>query len=335
MKIAVFSTKPYDRRFLEAANLAVPAPHRLIFHEARLDACSAVAASDAEGVCPFVNDQVDARVLRILRGNGTRLICLRCAGYNNVDVKTAHALQMAVARVPAYSPHAVAEHTLAILLSLIRRIHRAYARVREGNFALDGLLGFDLHGRTVGVIGTGNIGLIVSQILAGFGCEVLGTDPVENDHFPGSYVALNDLLARSDIISLHCPLNPETRHMIDAGAIARMKDGITIINTSRGAVIDTRAIIMGLKSGKIGQLGLDVYEEASGIFFEDLSDQPIVDDTLARLLTFPNVLITGHQGFFTADALRAIAATTIANATAFETQGAPLHPVGISQVTPG
>lgn len=332
MRMAVFSTKPYDRQFLEEANLAAGSPHSLNFHEARLDAHSAVIAKDAQAVCPFVNDQVDRATLRTLHDNGTRLICLRSAGFNHVDLKSAHALQLVVARVPAYSPHAVAEHTVAMLLSLVRQIHRAYARVREGNFSLDGLLGFDLAGRTVGIIGTGTIGLLVAHILAGFGCKVLGCDPVKSDKFPGSYVAFEEVLKGSDIISLHCPLTPETRHLIDAAAIARMKEGITIINTSRGAVVDTRAVIDGLKCGKIGRLGLDVYEEEEEIFFENSSNRPIMDDIFARLLTFPNVLITGHQGFFTKDALRAIAATTIANATAFEREGTPLHPVEIAPV---
>lgn len=327
VQIVVFSAKRYDRQFIEQANLAAGEPHRLIFHETRLDSHSAIIAKGAEAVCSFVNDEVDRSVLRILHDNGTQLVCLRSAGFNNVDLKAAEQLGIAVARVPAYSPHAVAEHTVAMLLSLVRQIHRAYARVREGNFALDGLIGFDLVGRTVGIVGTGQIGLLVGRILAGFGCRVLGFDPVHNENFTGRYIGFDQLLEQSDIISLHCPLNTQTHHLIDATALARAKHGVTIINTSRGAVIDTSAVIQALKSGKIGLLGLDVYEEEDDIFFEDLSDQPIMDDVFARLLTFPNVLITGHQGFFTAEALGGIAATTIANVSAFESTGVPLHPV--------
>lgn len=329
MELVVFSAKSYDRQFLDEANAAAGSPHRIVFHEARLDAQSAILAKGARAVCPFVNDVVDAATLRVLHQHGTRLICLRSAGFNHVDLKAAEELDVVLARVPAYSPHAVAEHTIAILLSLVRQIHRAYARVREGNFALDGLLGFDLAGRTVGIVGTGKIGLLVAQMLDRFGCRLLGCDPDRSSVFPGEYLPLDQLLEQSDIISLHCPLNPETHHLLDADAIGLMKDGVTLINTSRGAVIDTRAVIGALKTGKIGLLGLDVYEEEDELFFEDLSERPIMDDVFARLLTFPNVLITGHQGFFTSDALTAIAATTIANVTAFEKEGAPLHPVGL------
>lgn len=331
MRIVIFSAKPYDRQFIEQANRAAGCPHRISYHDVRLDVHSAVIAKGAGAICAFVNDEVDRSVLGVLHDGGTRLVCLRSAGFNNVDLAAADELGMAIARVPAYSPHAVAEHTVALLLCLVRQIHRAYARVREGNFALDGLLGFDLAGRKVGIIGTGQIGFIVAQILTGFGCEILGFDPVQDDRFPGRYTGLDELLDRADIITLHCPLNPRTHHLIDEEAIARMKQGATIINTSRGAVIDTRAIVDALKNRKIGLLGLDVYEEEDDIFFEDMSSQPIMDDVFARLLTFPNVLITGHQGFFTADALQAIARTTIANVTAFERTGTPLHAVDLQQ----
>ena len=334
MQIAVFSAKPYDQQFITQANQAADCPHQITCHDVRLDPHSAVIANGAEAICAFVNDDVGRPVLKVLHGSGTRLVCLRSAGFNNVDLAAAGELGMAIARVPAYSPHAVAEHTVALLLSLVRQIHRAYARVREGNFALEGLLGFDLAGRKVGIVGTGQIGIVVAQILAGFGCEILGYDPVHDAAFPGRYTGFDELLDQADVITLHCPLNPQTHHLIDDNAIARMKQGVTIINTSRGAVIDTRAIIGALKTGKIGLLGLDVYEEEDDIFFEDLSSQPIMDDVFARLLTFPNVLITGHQGFFTADALQAIAETTIANATAYERTGAPLHPVGLPQGKP-
>lgn len=331
MRIVVFSAKPYDRKFMEQANQAAGYPHQIGYQDVRLDVHSAVIAHGAEAICAFVNDEVGRPVQMVLHAGGTRLVCLRSAGFNNVDLVAADELGIAIARVPAYSPHAVAEHTIALLLSLVRQIHRAYARVREGNFALDGLLGFDLAGRTVGVIGSGKIGIIVARILTGFGCEVLGYDPVHDPRFPGRYTSFDELLDLADIITLHCPLNPRTHHLIDEAAIARMKQGVTIINTSRGAVINTRAIVNALKTRKIGFLGLDVYEEEDDIFFEDLSSQPIMDDVFARLLTFPNVLITGHQGFFTADALQAIAETTIANATAFERTGTPLNPVSLPQ----
>lgn len=327
MRIAVFSAKPYDREFLERANHEAGSPHHLEFHQAHLSAQSAIMAQGAQAICAFVNDCADRAALQALGDAGVRLICLRSAGFNNVDLKAARDLDIAVARVPAYSPHAVAEHTIAILLSLVRKIHRSYARVREGNFSLDGLLGFDLSGRTVGIVGTGKIGMCVARILAGFGCEILGYDPAPDPELPGRYAGFDDLLERSDIITLHCPLNAKTRHLIDADAITKMKHGVTIINTSRGAVIDTRAIIAALKTGQIGLLGLDVYEEEEEIFFEDMSRQPIMDDVFARLLTFPNVLITGHQGFFTSEALTAIAQATIANASAFERDARPLYPI--------
>jgi D-lactate dehydrogenase len=333
MKVAVFSTKPYDERFLAAASRA--AGHELVFLEMRLTPATAFAADGAGAVCVFVSDDCGAATLRMLAAEGVRLVALRSAGFNHVDLAAAKQLGLAVARVPEYSPSAVAEHTAAIVLSLNRKIHRAYARVREGNFALEGLLGFDLNGRTVGVIGTGKIGLAFIRIMRGFGCTVLAHDPYPNaevERLGGRNVPLPELLAGSDIISLHCPLTPETRHLIDAGAVAQMRKGVMLVNTSRGAVIDTRAVIRGLKTEQIGSLGLDVYEEEEGLFFENLSDQVIKDDVFARLLTFPNVLITGHQAFFTADALTAIAETTIGNITAFEKTGAALHPVSVERL---
>lgn len=330
MKVAVFSAKPYDRTFLEAANESTGRPHDLRYFDAHLSPATVALASGTEAVCPFVNDIVDERVVGGLADQGTRLIVLRGAGFNNVDLQAAERLGIKVARVPAYSPWAVAEHAVALMLSLNRKTHRAYARVREGNFSLDGLLGFDMHGQTVGVIGTGRIGVAAARILAGFGCRILAYDPARNDELHaigGEYVGLTELFDAADIITLHCPLTPDTRHLIDAGAIERMKDGVMLINTSRGAVVDTSAAIDGLKAGKIGYLGLDVYEEEGDLFFEDLSDQVIRDDVFARLLTFPNVLITSHQAFFTREALQAIAETTIANLTQFETIGHPAHPV--------
>jgi D-lactate dehydrogenase len=330
MKVAVFSTKRHDRESLLAANATAGQKHELSFVEAHLDARTAALATGADAVCPFVNDRIDRATLSALRDQGVKLIALRSAGFNNVDLNAAEELGIRVARVPAYSPWAVAEHAAALILALNRKTHRAYARVREGNFALDGLLGFDLHGRTVGLVGLGRIGLVMARIMTGFGCTIIAHDPEPNPELEalgGRYASLDELLSSSDIISLHCPLTPETRHLIDRAALERMKRGVMLINTSRGAVVDTRALIDGLKSGRIGYLGLDVYEEEGDLFFEDLSDQLIQDDVFARLLTFPNVLITGHQGFFTVEALQAIAETTIANLTAFEATGRPAHEV--------
>lgn len=332
MQVAVFSTKSYDRQFLEAENTARGGRHRLVFLEPRLSAETALLADGAQAVCLFVNDQADARTLARLSAQGVGLIALRCAGFNNVDLAAARQLGIRVGRVPAYSPEAVAEHTLAMMLCLNRRIHRAYARVREGNFALEGLLGFDMKGKTVGVIGTGRIGSALLRILSGFGCRLLAYDPQPNPELPAAYVPFATLLAESDIITLHCPLTPGTRHLIDAPAIARMKPGVMLINTSRGAIVDTRAVIEGLKSGRIGLLGLDVYEEEADLFFEDLSDQVIQDDVFARLLTFPNVLITAHQAFFTEEALRAIARATFDNLDAFAEGGVPVHEVSTEKI---
>jgi len=328
MRTAVFSSKPYDITFLTAANQG--RGHELHFLEARLVRETAALASGFPAICAFVNDQLDAQVLARLATGGTRLIALRSAGYNNVDLPAAARLGLTVSRVPAYSPHAVAEHTVALVLALNRKVHRAWARVREGNFALDGLLGFDLVGRTVGVVGTGKIGTAVARIMSGFGCRVVAFDPVPD---PGcvalgvSYVPFPDLLAQSDIVSLHCPLTPETRHLIDAAALERMKRGAMLINTGRGALVDTRSVIDALKSGRLGHLGLDVYEEEAALFFEDRSWRILQDDVFARLLTFPNVVVTGHQGFFTAEALTAIAETTLGAVTEFEQGHVPTNAI--------
>jgi D-lactate dehydrogenase len=311
MKTAVFSTKPYDRAFLDAANGQYR--HELVYLQPRLTGETAALAAGFDAVCAFVQDQLDAAVLEKLAAGGTRVVALRCAGFNNVDLAAAARLGQTVVRVPAYS---VAEHTVGLMLALNRKLHRAYNRIREGNFALEGLLGFDFHGRTVGIVGTGKIGATLARILHGFGCRLLAHDAWQNPDCLAlgvGYVPLEQLLSESDVVSLHCPLTPQTHHLIDAAAIERMKPGAMLINTSRGAVLDTRAVIRGLKSRRIGALGLDVYEEEEGIFFEDLSARGIDDDVLARLLTFPNVLITGHQAFFTSDALVAIARTTLAN----------------------
>ena len=318
MKVAIFSAKKYDREFLNAANNS---RHELRFFEPHLNEETIGLATGFEAVCVFVNDQVNAAVIAKLRSLGVRLVALRCAGYNNVDLSAAIRHGITVVRVPAYSPYAVAEHAIALMLALNRKVHRAYNRVREGNFALDGLIGFDMHDKTVGLVGTGQIGTVVAQILSGFGCPILAFDPFPNATCRSlgvRYVELNELLAQSDIISLHCPLTQEDKHMINGAAIRRMKNGVMLINTSRGALLDTVAIIEGLKSGRIGYLGLDVYEEEEEIFFEDRSGLILSDDVFARLLTFPNVVITGHQAFFTREALLNIAATTIDNITKFQ-----------------
>lgn len=314
MKIALFSAKPYDREFFEAANKEFK--HELVFFEAHLNDHTVQMAAGFQAVCVFPNDTVNRFVLKNLAAHGVKLVALRCAGYNNIDLEAAREFDIQVVRVPAYSPYAVAEHAVAMMLTLNRKLHRAYNRVREGNFKLDGLLGFDMHGKTVGLIGTGRIGTVLANILKGFGCRILAYDPSPNimyEEHGVHYVELSELLHQSDIISLHCPLTPKTHHLINEDAIERMKPGVMLINTSRGGVIDTRAIIWGLKSGKIGSLGLDVYEEEADIFFEDLSEQTMQDDVFARLLTFPNVLVTGHQAFFTREALENIAYTTLGN----------------------
>jgi D-lactate dehydrogenase len=324
MRIAVFSTKPYDRTFFERAN--ADRGHELTFLEPRLQAETSPLAEEHEAVCVFVNDIVDAHVVANLARDGIRLIALRCAGFNNVDLDACREHGITVARVPAYSPNAVAEHTVALMLGLNRRIHRAYNRVREGNFALEGLLGFDMVGKTAGVIGTGKIGATVCQILKGFGCRILAHDPYPNEALGLEYADLDRIYAESDIVTLHLPLAKETYHLIDADALAKMKDGVMLINTSRGGLLDTQAVIEALKSGKIGHLGLDVYEEEGPLFFEDRSHRPLQDDVFARLLTFPNVLITGHQAFFTDEALTQIAEVTLGNVDNF-IQGKPTNVV--------
>ncbi|HUG92078.1 MAG TPA: 2-hydroxyacid dehydrogenase [Planctomycetaceae bacterium] len=335
MRTAIFSSKSYDREFLGRANSSAGAKHELTFLEARLTGETAALAAGHAAVCAFVNDCLDRAVLGSLSAQGIRLVALRSAGFNHVDLLAAQELGICVARVPAYSPNAVAEHTVALLLALNRKIHKAYARVREGNFALEGLLGFDLCGRTVGIVGTGQIGLRVARIMSGFGCEVLACDPDpkgELEDIGGRYVELPELLAAADILTLHCPLNPATHHLIGSSAIEQMKPGAMLINTSRGAVVDAKALVAGLKSGKIGSVGLDVYEEEADLFFENLSDKMLQDDVFARLLTFPNVLITGHQAFFTREALTAIAEITIGNISSFEEAGRPLHPVSVEKL---
>lgn len=314
MNVAVFSTKPYDERYLREANQAFR--HKLTCFEPRLSSQTVSLTQGFGAVCVFVHDEVSAAVLSVLKDNGVQAVALRCAGFNNVDLNRASELGIRVVRVPAYSPNSVAEHTIALILALNRKIHRAYTRVREGNFALDGLMGFDLKGRCVGVVGTGRIGRLVADILIGFGCQVLAHDVHRDSDLERKgvrYVELNELLASADIITLHCPLTPQTRHLINEDAVRQMKRNVMLINTSRGELIDTRAVIAGLKSGRIGYLGLDVYEEEEDLFFEDLSDRIIQDDVFSRLLTFPNVIITAHQAFFTHEAMTNIAHTTLRN----------------------
>lgn len=315
MICAVFDTKPYDREFLSAA-LGGRALE-LRFLEFRLKAETVASAAGAASVCVFVNDQVDRGVIEALAATGVRHIALRCAGFNNVDLKAAKDFGITVTRVPAYSPHAVAEHTVALLMTLNRKIHRAYNRVREQNFSLNGLVGFDLFGKTVGIIGTGKIGRITARIFRGFGCEVLAFDAAADEAWAASqgirYTPLADLLEQSDIVSLHVPLFPETFHLLDSETFARMKPGAYLINTSRGKLIDTRALIEVLKSGHLGGVALDVYEEEEGIFFEDHSGEVMQDEVLSRLLTFSNVLVTSHQAFLTREALGEIARVTVEN----------------------
>lgn len=318
MRMAVFSTKPYDRQFLQWANQAQP--HDLVFLEPRLTPLTVPLANGFPAVCCFVNDELSAAVLEALAACGVKLVALRCAGFNQVDLQAAERVGIAITRVPAYSPEAVAEHTLGLILTLSRKYHKAYARVREGNFSLEGLLGFGLHSKTVGVIGTGNIGAVAVRLFRGFGCTVYCLDPHVNpicEQLGAIYATKEELLSRCQIVSLHCPLTPETFHLINAESLAQMRPGALLINTSRGALVDTKAVIQALKSGQLGGLGLDVYEEEAELFFEDRSQWVIQDDVFSRLLTFPNVLITGHQAFFTEEALQQIASTTIENLDAF------------------
>ncbi|WP_235990761.1 2-hydroxyacid dehydrogenase [Bremerella alba] len=331
VEVAVFGTKSYDRHFLDSA--AEGADIQWHFIEPRLTQTTAPLASPFEAICCFVNDEISSDVLDKLAKGKTKLIAMRCAGYNNVDLPRAHELGIQVARVPAYSPYAVAEHAVGLILTLNRKYHKAYNRVREGDFSLNGLVGFDLHGKTVGVIGTGKIGQIFARIMHGFGCELLAYDVQQAEDclkLGVNYKALDEILAQSDIISLHCPLLPVTKHLIDDEAIGKLKAGAMVINTSRGGLIDTVAAIGGLKSGQIGSLGIDVYEEEAELFFEDKSETVIQDDVFARLVTFPNVLVTGHQGFFTQNALEAIAQVTVQNLKEFATGKTLTNEVAVS-----
>ena len=317
MKIAFFSSKMYDREFFDRYNTR----YEIIYFDAPLNEQTVNLAHDCKAICAFVNDKITAAVIAALKENGVQLIALRSAGFNNVDINAAKAKDIPVVRVPAYSPHAVAEHALALILTLNRKTHKAYNRVREGNFSLERLMGFDLFGKTVGVIGTGKIGQIFCTNMLGIGCKVLAFDVIANKEMEAAgvqYLPLADILQQSDIVSLHCPLTEQTKHIIDQNSIAMMKQGVMLINTSRGALVDTPAAIEGLKTGRIGYLGLDVYEQEEKLFFNDLSENIINDDDIMHLLSFPNVLITSHQGFFTQEALAEIAKTTLANIDEFE-----------------
>jgi D-lactate dehydrogenase len=317
--VAVYDTKPYDRDYLTTA--AGVEDLSLRFHEFRLESDTAFSAEGAKAVCVFVNDDVRRRTLESLARREVRMVALRCAGFNNVDLEAARELGIAVTRVPSYSPHAVAEHAIALILTLNRKTHRAFNRVREMNFSLNGLVGFDLHGKTAGLIGTGKIGRIAAQILRGFGMRVLAFDPFPNPEWAAKhnveYVETGRIFKESDIVSLHAPLTPETDHIIRAESIALMKPGVMLVNVSRGRLVHTTALIEGLKRGHIGGVALDVYEEEEGVFFEDLSGAVLQDDELARLLSFPNVLITSHQAFLTQEALREISRVTVENLLRF------------------
>ena len=317
MKIAFFSAKTYDREFFDRYNTT----HEIIYFDASLNEQTVNLVKGCKAICVFVNDRITRAVITTLKSNGVKLIALRCAGFNNVDIDAAKANNIAVVRVPAYSPYAVAEHAIALILTLNRKTHKAYNRVREGNFSLDRLTGFDLHDKIIGVIGTGKIGQVFCKIMQGFGCKVLAFDIIANKDLEATgvaYLPLMEILQQADIISLHCPLNEQTKHIINKQAIGLMKEGVMLINTSRGALVDTSSTIDGLKTGRIGYLGLDVYEQEEKLFFNDLSENVIQDDDIMRLLSFPNVLITSHQGFFTQEALSEIAKTTLGNVDAFE-----------------
>ena len=322
MKIAFFNTKAYDRESFTRENEHYH--HDISFFEPHLSLQTVNLITDETAVCVFINDCLDAEVLTALKAKGVQLIALRSAGFNHVDLVVADNLGLPVVRVPAYSPYAVAEHAVALLMTLNRRVHRAHNRVREGDFSLHNLMGYDVHGKTVGVIGTGKIGQVFCKIMQGFGCRVVAYDVQPNPECVQAgvaYLPLDELLSISDIISLHCPSNESTMHIIDEQALSKMKPTVTLINTSRGKLIDTKAVIQALKAQRIGLLGLDVYEEEEAIFYEDFSSSVIQDDVFSRLLTFPNVLVTCHQAFFTQEAMKKIADVTLDNMSQFETSG--------------
>ena len=322
MKIAFFSSKPYDKTFFEAENKNYG--FELNFYETHLGPHIVNAIEDEQAVCVFVNDKVNRQVIEILAKKGVKIIALRCAGFNNVDLEAAKEFGIKVCRVPAYSPEAVAEHTMAMLLTLNRKTHKAYNRVREQNFALNGLLGFNLFQKTIGVVGTGKIGKAFINIAKGFGCKIIAYDLYPDQELMNNgveYVELDKLFKSSDIISLHCPLTPENHYMINQETITKMKDGVTIINTSRGGLINTHEAIEALKNHKIGYLGIDVYEQEEKLFFKDLSAEIIQDDMIQRLMSFPNVLVTAHQAFFTQEALEQISEITMRSISEIKEKG--------------
>ena len=323
MKIAFFSSQPYDKEYFERYN----GQHEITFFEVQLNEQTVNLAKGCDAICAFVNDKLNASVIKTLAETGIKIIAQRCAGFNNVDITAAKENKIAVVRVPAYSPHAVAEHALALIMTLNRKTHKAYNRVREGNFSLDRLTGFDLYGKTVGIVGTGKIGHCFAYIMLGLGCKVLAFDIIVGKDLEDAgvqYLPLKDVLQQSNIVSLHCPLTEQTKHIINNSTLDLMKNGAMLINTSRGALIDTRAAIAALKKGKLGYLGIDVYEQEEKLFFHDLSENIIEDDVIIRLLSFPNVLITSHQGFLTDEALTQIALITLQNLSDFE-QGKKLE----------
>jgi D-lactate dehydrogenase len=330
MKIAFFSAKSYDIEYFNKFNKGFN--HELRFFETRLNERTANLIQDEKAVCVFVNDKVSKPTLEILHQKDVKLIALRCAGFNNVDLKLAKDLGIKVVRVLAYSPYAVAEHTVALILTLNRKTHKAFNRVRESNFSLEKLVGFDLHGKTVGVIGTGKIGAIFCKIMLGFGCKVIAHDLYPDEKLKKlgiEYEPIDQIFEQSQIISLHCPLTPETHHIIDEEAISKMQKGVMFVNTSRGALVDTTAVLAGLKSRKIGNLAIDVYEQEEALFFQDLSGEILEDEEITRLLTFPNVLITAHQSFFTHEALEQIATTTLQNVLDFENEAELVNEIKI------
>lgn len=317
MKIAFYSAQSYDKTYFDQANTS----QEIRYLEARLEPHTVGLAAGCTAVCLFVNDQANAEAIQEFSKLGIKLIALRCAGFNNVDIEAAKACGIPVVKVPAYSPHAIAEHAVALILTLDRKTHKAYNRVRDGNFSLERLIGFDLFGKTIGVVGTGKIGAVFCEIMLGFGCKVLAYDIAANAVLQArgvQYVPLTDLLAQSDIVSLHCPLTPETRHLVNPDSVKAMKPGAMLINTSRGGLVDSSAVIDALKSGQLGYLGIDVYEQEEKLFARDLSDTIIQDDLILQLMTFPNVLITAHQAYLTEEALREIARITLLNIDAFE-----------------
>ena len=324
MKVAFFSTQPYDKEYFERYNLQ----HHITFYQVQLNEQTVTLAKGADAICAFVNDRLNAVVIKILAEIGIKIIAQRCAGFNNVDIAATRENKIIVVRVPAYSPHAVAEHALALIMTLNRKTHKAYNRVREGNFSLDRLTGFDLYGKTVGIVGTGKIGQCFAHIMLGLGCKVLAFDIIANKELEAAgveYLPLMDVLQQSNIISLHCPLTEQTKHLINSSTLALMKEGAMLINTSRGALIETKDAITALKKGKLGYLGIDVYEQEEKLFFHDLSENIIEDDVIMRLMGFPNVLITAHQGFLTDEALTQIALVTLQSLSDFEAGKKPEH----------